>query len=109
MRIAVVDAPDRARFELWVEDELVGCASYHVADGVMALPFTEVHPTRHGQGLGTILVRGVLAAVRQRQLSVRPYCPFVRHCLLAHPEELDLVSPADRALFGLPPAASSSA
>ncbi|WP_254920886.1 hypothetical protein [Blastococcus mobilis] len=32
-----------------------------------------------------------------------PYCPFVRHHLLTHPAELDLVCAADRSMFGLPP------
>ncbi len=103
MRITVVDVPDRARFELWIEDELVGWATYHVSDGAATLPLTEVDPTQHGRGLGTILVRGVLTALRQRRLRVLPYCPFVRHYLLAYPDELDLVSAADRPRFGLPP------
>jgi predicted GNAT family acetyltransferase len=103
MRITVVDVPDRARFELWIEDELVGWATYHVSDGAVTLPLTEVDPTQHGRGLGTILVRGVLAALRQRRLRVLPYCPFVRHYLLTHPDELHLVSAADRPRFGLPP------
>ncbi len=104
MRIAVVDVPDYARFELRIEDELVGQACYHVSDGAMTLPHTEVEPSRHGRGLGTILVRGILTAARQRRLRVRPYCPFVRHVLLAHPAELDLVAAADRSIFGLLPA-----
>ena len=104
MRITVVDLPDLARLELRIENEVVGWASYHVADGAMTLPYTEVDPSRHGQGLDTILVCGVLTAARQRQLRVRPYCPFVRHVLLTHPADLDLVSAADRSSFGLPPA-----
>ncbi|WP_100498125.1 GNAT family N-acetyltransferase [Geodermatophilus chilensis] len=104
MRITVVDRPDLARFELRIDDEVLGWASYHVADDAMTLPYTEIDPTRHGRGLGTILVRGVLTAARQRRLRVRPYCPFVRHVLRTHPAELDLVAAADRSMFGLPPA-----
>lgn len=103
MRITVVDVPDRARFELRIDDELVGWATYHVSDGAVTLPLTEVDPTQHGRGFGTILVRGVLTSLRQRRLRVLPYCAFVRHYLLAHPDELDLVSVADRPRFGLPP------
>ncbi len=92
-----------ARFELRIDDELAGRASHHVTDDAMALPHTEIAPSRHGRGLGTILVRGVLAAARQRRLRVLPYCPFVRHVLLIHPAELDLAAAADRTTFGLSP------
>ncbi|WP_324277205.1 GNAT family N-acetyltransferase [Blastococcus brunescens] len=109
MRITVVDVPNLARFELRIEDEVVGRASYHVTDDAMTLPYTEVDPQLHGRGLGTILVRGVLATARQRHLRVLPYCPFVRRHLRTHPEELDLVTEADRALFGLPTAQPNQA
>ena len=42
MRITVVDRPDLARFELRIDGEVVGWASYHVADDAMTLPYTEV-------------------------------------------------------------------
>jgi hypothetical protein len=60
MRITVVDVPALASFELRIDDELVGRASYHVTDNAKTLPHTEIDPSRHGRGLGTILVRGVL-------------------------------------------------
>jgi predicted GNAT family acetyltransferase len=97
-----VDVPQLARFELRIEDEFVGQVTYHVSDGAMTLPHTEVEPSRHGRGFGTLLVRGVLTAARERRLRVLPYCPFVRHVLMHHCEELDLVAAADRSMFGLP-------
>ena len=108
VRVTVVDVPDRARFELRIEDELVGYSTYHAADGAVTLPLTEIDPASQGRGLGTILVQGVLTAVRQRQLRVLPYCASVRHYLLTHPGELDLVSAPNRPGFGLPPASPVS-
>jgi predicted GNAT family acetyltransferase len=101
MDITVIDVPERGRFEVRAGDRCLGFASYHVDGDVMTLPHTEVDPSLGGRGLGTALVRGVLAAARERQLHVLPYCSFIRHYLHEHPEEIDLVTEDDRPTFGL--------
>ena len=101
METSVVDVPDRGRFEVRLGDRVVGLASYHVENGTMTLPHTEVDPRVGGRGIGSALVAGVLAAARQRGLHVLPYCSFVRHYISQHPEEIDLVAEADRPHFGL--------
>ena len=101
METSVVDVPDRGRFEIRLGDRVVGLASYHVEDGTMALPHTEIDPTVGGRGLGSALVAGVLTAARERGLTVLPYCSFVRRHILQHPEFLDLVTLEDRPHFGL--------
>ena len=101
METSVVDVPDRGRFEIRHGDRVVGLASYHVENGTMALPHTEIDPTVGGRGLGSALVAGVLTAARERGLTVLPYCSFVRHYIQQHPETVDLVAEADRPHFGL--------
>lgn len=101
METTVVDVPERGRFEIRSGDRVLGLASYHVEDGTMTLPHTEIDPAHGGRGLGTELVAGVLAAARERGLTVLPYCSFVRHYIQEHPDDLDLVAEADRAHFGL--------
>lgn len=101
MDITVVDVPERGRFEVRVGDRVVGLASYHVDGDVMTLPHTEVDPSMSGRGIGTALVHDVLAAARERRLQVLPYCSFVRHYLLDHREDIDLVPDDDRPTFGL--------
>ena len=101
MGTTVMDVPERGRFEIRVDDRLVGLASYHVDNGVMTLPHTEVDPSMGGRGLGTTLVTAVLDAARERGLHVLPYCSFVRRHIQQHPELIDLVAEADRPQFGL--------
>ena len=101
MDIRVIDVPERGRFEIRADDRVVGLASYHVDGDVMTLPHTEIDPAMGGQGLGTTLVREVLAAARSRQLHVLPYCSFIRKYLHEHPEDIDLVAEDDRPTFGL--------
>ena len=101
METSVVDVPERGRFEIRQGERVVGLASYHVDNGQMTLPHTEVDPSMGGQGIGTALVDGVLNAARERGLTVLPYCSFVRRHILQHPQFLDLVAVDDRPHFGL--------
>ena len=101
METTVVDVPEKGRFEVRQGERVVGLASYHVENGQMTLPHTEVDPSLGGQGIGKALVAGVLTAARERGLTVLPYCSFVRHYIQQHPETTDLVAPADRPHFGL--------
>ena len=101
METSVVDVPERGRFEIRQGERVVGLASYHVDNGQMTLPHTEVDPSAGGQGVGTTLVAAVLTAARERGLTVLPYCSFVRRHILQHPEFLDLVAVDDRPHFGL--------
>ena len=104
METSVVDVPERGRFEIRVGDRVAGLASYHIENGTMALPHTEIDPAMGGRGLGTALVAGVLAAARERGLHVLPYCSFVRYYIQQHPDDVDLVAEDDRPHFGLEPA-----
>ena len=101
METSVVDVPERGRFEIRLGDRVVGLASYHVENGVMTLPHTEIDPGVGGRGLGTALVAGVLDAARERGLHVLPYCSFIRHYIQQHPERIELVAEGDRPHFGL--------
>jgi predicted GNAT family acetyltransferase len=104
MDTKVVDVPEKGRFEVRIDDRVVGLASYHVDGGTMTLPHTEVDPSMGGRGIGTALVAGVLDSARERGLHVLPYCSFVRHYIEQHPETVDLVAAGDRGRFGLEPA-----
>jgi predicted GNAT family acetyltransferase len=101
MDAKVVDVPEKGRFEVRLDDRVVGLASYHIDGTTMTLPHTEVDPSVGGRGIGTALVAGVLDVARERGLHVLPYCSFVRHYIQQHPETVDLVAHDDRRHFGL--------
>lgn len=101
METTVVDVPERGRFEIRQGERVLGLASYHVDNGQMTLPHTEVDPAMGGRGIGTTLIAGVLAAAQERGLTVLPYCSFVRHYIQQHPELIELVAVEDRPHFGM--------
>ncbi len=92
MPTEVRDRPELSRYELFVDDELVGFADYRRRGDVVEIPHTEIDPPRRGRGLGAELVRGSLACIRADGASVVPSCPFVADYLAAHPEDQDLLA-----------------
>lgn len=86
--------PDRARYEAFVDGELVAVADYRAqADGeTLVFPHTVVAEALRGQGIGERLVRGALDDVRRRGRSVVAECPFVARFIDEHPDYRDLLA-----------------
>ena len=101
MTTAVTDNPSESRFEITVDDELVGYLEYQDDDGVYAIPHTRIFPQFRHRGLGAELVVSSLAEIRDRHGRVLPYCSFVPKVMRAHPEFTDLVPESERATFRL--------
>jgi uncharacterized protein len=91
----VLDVPERHRFEIRIDGRRAGLAAYRTAPGEITFTHTEIDDRYSGQGLGGVLARAALDAVRDRGLAVLPRCPFVRSWIAKHPDYVDLV-PADR-------------
>jgi predicted GNAT family acetyltransferase len=100
-RIVVADAPERKRFEVSVDGELVGYLVYRSRKGLLALIHTEVEERFEGRGLGGRLARFALDQAREQDLAVLPFCPFVNEWMKRHTEYVDLVPLAYRANFDL--------
>ena len=94
------------RVEIWSGGELAGFTAYEPMGGARAFVHTEIDDRFAGQGLGSVLVRAALEAMRDAGTAVLPYCQFVRSYLQRHDEFHDLVPDAQRLRFGLPPPAA---
>ncbi len=79
------------RYELLVDEELIGELIYRARDSVVTLIHTEVEPQYEGHGLGEQLVSYALDDIRARGLHIVPLCPFVAAYLGRHAEYEDLV------------------
>jgi hypothetical protein len=91
MTSAVRDDPARQRFELEVQGTLAFVD--YLRDGrALLLTHAEVPPTLRGGGVGSALVKGVLALVRERGEKVVPLCPFVAQYMRQNPETRDLLA-----------------
>lgn len=99
--VTVREARQRNRFEVLLDDEVVGFVVYHEDGGRIAFPHTEVSAPYEGRGLASELVRVALDTARQRGQLVLPYCRFVSGFIAKNPEYLDLVPDRERPDFGL--------
>ncbi len=99
--VAVVDNPERHRFEARVDGALAGVIVYSERpDGRLVLFHTEVDEAFEGQGIGSRLAAGALDDIRGRGLTIVPLCPFVSAYLARHSEYADLVAAESSAPHG---------
>ncbi len=84
MDVTVVDNSGAARFEARAGDAVAGFAEYRREPDVVVVVHTEVDPAYEGQGIGSILVRGMLDQLRDQGATVPPECPFVRSYVRKH-------------------------
>lgn len=92
MTDTVRDDPARRRFELELDGELA-FVDYRRDGRKLLLTHAEVPPALRGGGVGSALVKGTLALVRERGEKVVPLCSFVAHYMERHPEVQDLLWP----------------
>lgn len=93
MTSVVRDCPERQRYELEVDGGLA-FINYRRDGRVLTLTHAEVPRALRGGGVGSVLVRGALALVRERGDRVVPLCSFVEHYMRRHPEVHDLLDGA---------------
>lgn len=94
MQSSVRDNSERRRYELDVEGGLAFIDYLRDGDTV-TMTHAEVPLALRGGGVGSELVRGALAVVRQRGDKVVPLCSFVEHYMRRHPEAHDLLAAPD--------------
>jgi predicted GNAT family acetyltransferase len=90
-----------SRYEILVDDEVVGFTEYTMHGEQIDLLHTEIESRFEGHGLASRLISAILDDVRRRGLAAMPYCPFVRKYIARHAEYLDLVPTEHRDKFGL--------
>ena len=84
--------PEARRYEARFGTELAGWVDYgRVGDRIVAI-HTEVPPEFGGRGVGSALVRRVLADARAAGVTVTPRCPLFRTHFERHPEDRDLLA-----------------
>ncbi len=91
MDVEITNATDRSRYELRIDDRVVGVADYRAEGGTLVFPHTEIDPAMRGRGLGARLVGAALDDVRARGGTVVPRCWFVARFIDDHPEYRSLV------------------
>ena len=88
---AVIDNPERRRFEL-TEQGLTAFATYRVEGDRVVIPHVEAPPELRGKGTAGRLMTGMLELIRTRGQKVVPVCPYAVVFLKRHPEYSDVAA-----------------
>jgi uncharacterized protein len=91
MDAKVQDNPDRSRFEVIVDGEVGGFASYRVHDGLVVITHSQVEEKHRGRGVGGQLAKQTLDLLRERGARVVPACPFFAEYVVQHREYDDIL------------------
>lgn len=92
--LTIVDVPASRRYEARIGDELAGWVDYGRARRRLVALHTEVRPEFGGRGIGSALVRHVIADARARGFTITPRCPLFRTHFDRHPEDTDVLAGA---------------
>lgn len=95
--LVIEDVPAAGRYEARLSETLVGWVEYRrIGTGghrrFVAI-HTEVPPEYGGRGIGSALVRRVLADARAAGVRVSPVCPLFAAHFERHPEDADVLAP----------------
>jgi predicted GNAT family acetyltransferase len=87
----IVHDPDRSRFEIRLDGDVIGKSYYQSEPGRRVFTHTEVDPEYQGQGLASQLIKVALDDTRDAELRLVPQCPAVAAYIAKHPEYVDIV------------------
>jgi predicted GNAT family acetyltransferase len=90
----VVRNDELSRYDILVDDEVVGHADYRLDGDRQVFVHTEIDRAHRGQDLAAPLVRAALDDARANGMEVVPRCPYVAEFIAEHPEYADLVRPS---------------
>jgi predicted GNAT family acetyltransferase len=88
----VRDRAELNRYELLVDDRVIGVAEYRRLGDVVVLPHTVIEPDKRGRGWGELLVKETLDDLRLQGVRVQPRCWFVAEFIEQHSEYVDLLA-----------------
>ncbi len=87
------DAPDESRYEALVGGTVAGWVDYRRVGHRLVAIHTEVLPAFGGRGIGSALVRQVIADARAAGARISPICPLFQAHFQRHPEDQDVLAP----------------
>jgi predicted GNAT family acetyltransferase len=88
--LTIVNVPEARRYEARLGDELAGWVDYGRVRNRLVAVHTEVPPAFGGRGIGTALVRHVIADARADGFTITPRCPLFRTHFERHPEDAEV-------------------
>jgi predicted GNAT family acetyltransferase len=92
IEVEIADHPERNRYELRHDGEVVGFVDYRIDGEVMVIPYVEVLPRLRGKGHSEPFLDEVLADVDARGFKVVPLCGYAAAHIRSRPALVHLLA-----------------
>src|ERR1700733_10570995 len=92
LHTAVIDNSLRDRFEVLVDDEVIGWQPYRRYKNHIVLMGTQIDPQWRGGGVSSVLIDGVLELIASASRTVVPRCKLTGDYIFRHPQYRNLVT-----------------
>jgi len=89
---AVHDRPQRSRFELVADGELIAWADYSLDGDTLVVPHVETAIAHRGHGNAARLMDGIVEHLRATDRTIRPVCSYAAGYLRDRPDTHDLLA-----------------
>jgi uncharacterized protein len=89
---SVIDNSERDRFEVIVDDDVIGWQPYRRYRNHIVLMGTEIDPQWRGRGVSSALIDGVLELIGSAGRTVVPRCKLTGDYIFRHAQYRDLVT-----------------
>jgi predicted GNAT family acetyltransferase len=90
-KLTITDNPAGRRYEARIGEQLVGWVDYGRVRNRLVAIHTEVPPEFGGRGIGSALVKHVVADARSSGFSITPRCPLFVTWFERHPADRDVL------------------
>jgi uncharacterized protein len=91
-KLTITDNPAGRRYEARIGEQLVGWVDYGRVRNRLVAIHTEVPPEFGGRGIGSALVKHVVADARSSGFSITPRCPLFVTWFERHPDDRDVLA-----------------
>jgi len=90
--LVIANLPEARRYEARFGDQVAGWVDYGRVRNRLVAIHTEVPPEFGGKGIGTALVRHVIADARASGFTITPRCPLFVTWFERHPDDGDVLA-----------------
>lgn len=86
----IIDNPDKGRFELMIDGQIV-FANYRIEGDTLFINYVEFPEALRGSGAAGKLMEGIMEIAGRQKLQIVPICGYAGSWIRRHPQYQDLL------------------
>jgi predicted GNAT family acetyltransferase len=86
----IIDNPDKGRYELMIDGQIV-FANYRIDSDTLFINYVESPEALRGSGAAGKLMEGIMQIAEQQKLQIVPICGYAGSWIRCHPQYQNLL------------------